>query len=157
QQQQQWQQPAPQAFPPAQPPRAAADPFAAPKSPLAGTTVQPSTPIAAAPMMAPMHSKNPPAPPMTSHDMAIFTADLGAHRPRNFYKGLSGNDISDHGGIFVATYMIPKVGTPIRVKISLPGGYEFEANAVVKWRREMSEGGDPGFGAQFTQITPEAR
>jgi hypothetical protein len=93
--------------------------------------------------------------------MPIFNADLGAQSTTNFYKGLSGNDIIDHGGLFVSTYMIPKIGTPVRLKISLPGGYEFEANAVVRWRREASEssGSDapPGFGAQFTQITPEAR
>ena len=38
-----------------------------------------------------------------------------------------------------------------------PGGYEFEANAVVRWRREPSDAGNdapPGFGAQFTEITP---
>jgi hypothetical protein len=89
----------------------------------------------------------------------IVNADLGAHSVTNFYKGLSGNDIIDHGGLFVSTYMVPKIGTPIRLKVSLPGGYEFEANAVVKWAREANDGSDapPGFGAQFTQITPEAR
>jgi uncharacterized protein (TIGR02266 family) len=93
-------------------------------------------------------------------DVAIVAADLGTHSPTNFYKGLSGNDIIDHGGLFVSTYMIPKIGTPVRLKVSLPGGYEFEANAVVKWAREQSDAGNdapPGFGAQFTQITPEAR
>jgi hypothetical protein len=90
----------------------------------------------------------------------VVNADLGAHSPTNFYKGLSGNDIIDHGGLFVATYMIPKMGMPIRLKVSLPGGYEFEAGAVVKWVREPSEAGAdvaPGFGAQFTQISPDAR
>ena len=55
-------------------------------------------------------------------------------------------------------FVLPKIGVPVRLKVSLPGGYEFEANAVVKWTREDG-GGDapPGFGAQFTQITPEAR
>jgi len=42
--------------------------------------------------------------------------------------------------------------------VSLPGGYEFEANCAVKFTREDG-GGDapPGFGARFTQITHEAR
>ena len=100
-----------------------------------------------------------PAPPMQGN-MPVVAADLGAHSSTNFYKGLSGNDIVDHGGLFVSTYMIPKIGTPVRLKVSLPGGYEFEANAIVKWSREESEGAadaPPGFGAQFTQITPEAR
>lgn len=97
-----------------------------------------------------------PAPPAAGN-MQLISADLGAHSPTNFYKGLSGNDIIDHGGLFVSTYVPPKIGTPIRLKVSLPGGYEFEANAVVKWTRD--QGGDalPGFGAQFTAITPEAR
>ena len=56
-----------------------------------------------------------------------------------------------------STYMSPKLGQTIRLRVSLPGGYEFEANAVVKWRREQGGDAPPGFGAQFTGITPEAR
>jgi uncharacterized protein (TIGR02266 family) len=97
-----------------------------------------------------------PAPPAAGN-MQVVAADLGAHSPTNFYKGLSGNDIIDHGGLFVSTYVSPKLGTPIRLKVSLPGGYEFEANAVVKWTREQGADAPPGFGAQFTAITPEAR
>jgi hypothetical protein len=93
-------------------------------------------------------------------DKLHITADLGAQSPTNFYKGLSGNDIVDHGGLFVSTYMIPKIGTSIRLKVSLPGGYEFEADANVRWARDVrdaSSDAPPGFGAQFTNITPEAR
>ena len=60
------------------------------------------------------------APPVDG--APVVSADLGAHSPTNFYKGLSGNDIIDHGGLFVSTYMIPKIGAPVRLKISLPGG-----------------------------------
>jgi Tfp pilus assembly protein PilZ len=66
----------------------------------------------------------------------------------------------DHGGLFVSTYKLPPLGHAVRVRVSLPGGYEFEANAVVRWRREPSDSGSdapPGFGAQFTEITAEAR
>jgi hypothetical protein len=87
-------------------------------------------------------------------------AALGAHSPTNFYKGLSGNDVVDSGGIFVGTYQIPRIGTPLLLKVSLPGGYEFEAQAVVRWTREpasASDGASPGFGAQFTAISPEGR
>jgi Tfp pilus assembly protein PilZ len=93
-------------------------------------------------------------------DFATVTAELGAHSVSNFYKGLSGNDIIDHGGLFVSTYKLPKIGQQVRLRVSLPGGYEFEANAVVRWRREASDAGSdapPGFGAQFTEITAEAR
>ena len=137
------------------------DPFAAPaatRSPMAATAMPPS-PQAAQPYGGPpqpLNSKHPPAPPAAG-DHPVVIADLGAHSPTNFYKGLSGNGIIDHGGLFVSTYMIPKIGTPVRLKVSLPGGYEFEANAVVRWSREQGGDAPPGFGAQFTQITPEAR
>ncbi len=88
-------------------------------------------------------------------DFATVSAELGAHSVSNFYKGLSGNDIIDHGGLFVSTYKLPKIGQQVRLRVSLPGGYEFEANAVVRWRREASDAGSdapPGFGAQFRQL-----
>jgi hypothetical protein len=87
-------------------------------------------------------------------------AALGAHSTTNFYKGLSGNDIIESGGIFIATYQIPRIGSNLLIHVSLPGGYEFEAAAVVRWTRESSQAGSdapPGFGAQFTQISPEGR
>ena len=88
-------------------------------------------------------------------------AELGAHSATNFYKGLSGNDVVDSGGIFIATYQIPPIGRNLLIRVSLPGGYEFEAKGVVRWTREAnSTSGDavsPGFGAQFTEISPEAR
>jgi hypothetical protein len=89
-------------------------------------------------------------------------AALGAHSPTNFYKGLSGNDVVDHGGIFIATYQIPPVGHQLLIKVALPGGYEFEAKGVVRWTREASPSGgedtvSPGFGAQFTEISNEGR
>jgi uncharacterized protein (TIGR02266 family) len=152
--------PPPQAYaPPAPPPQAYAQPQAyAPPAPPPqaaprGFEVAPTFAAPAAAMPAPA------APPPAGGGQAI-NADLGTNSPTNFYKGLSGNDIIDHGGLFVSTYMVPKIGTPVRLKVSLPGGYEFEANAVVAWSREASDsGGDapPGFGARFTQITAEAR
>lgn len=87
-------------------------------------------------------------------------AELGAHSTTNFYKGLSGNDVIDSGGIFVATYQIPEIGRNVVVKVSMPGGYEFEAVGIVRWTREAPLSGSdspPGFGAQFTQISPEGR
>ena len=86
-------------------------------------------------------------------------AELGAHSGTNFYKGLSGNDVIDSGGIFIATYQIPPIGQQLSLRVSMPGGYEFEALGVVRWTRDTPDGGDgkPGFGAQFTQITPEGR
>jgi hypothetical protein len=93
---------------------------------------------------------------------ARIDAELGAHSASNFYKGLSGNDVVEHGGLFVATYNIPPIGQPITLHVSMPGGYEFDALAVVRWTRDTVDSShgqtaQPGFGAQFTQITPEAR
>lgn len=139
-------QPAPMQQPPVQQARdpfAARDPFGAPQA------APPAGPKPATPSM--------PVPSPPPGNLQLIGADLGAHSPTNFYKGLSGNDIVDHGGLFVSTYILPKIGTPVRLKVSLPGGYEFEANAVVKWTREDAGDAPPGFGAQFTQITPEAR
>jgi hypothetical protein len=160
-------QPVPQQAPVYAPPpqgqyAAAADPFAAPRaqqpaqSPMAATSYG-GPPPQASPQQ--MQSAGAP-PPVVGGEP--FAADLGAQSSTNFYKGLSGNDIIDHGGLFISTYKIPKIGTPVRLRVSLPGGYEFEANAVVRWSREASEASEdesapPGFGAQFTHITNEAR
>jgi uncharacterized protein (TIGR02266 family) len=130
----------------------ARDPFAAPAPP--GGHPPPQGPPPG------FHGQPQPRAPVNAPPTAglqLIAADLGAHSPTNFYKGLSGNDIIDHGGLFVSTYVPPKLGSPVRLKVSLPGGYEFEANAVVKWVREQGGDAPPGVGAQFTQNTPAAR
>jgi hypothetical protein len=139
----------------AQPQMVARDPFAPPAGPPGG---MPSGGMHMPPPAGPPATPSMPVPAPPAGNLQLVNADLGAHSPTNFFKGLAGNDIIDHGGLFVSTYILPKIGHPVRLKVSLPGGYEFEANAVVKWTREDG-GGDapPGFGAQFTQITPEAR
>ncbi|HKO48253.1 MAG TPA: PilZ domain-containing protein [Polyangiaceae bacterium] len=139
-------QPPPQAWPG----QAAAAPVPpAHHQPPAGPAYQAQ---AAAPVAAPVAA----APPGSLR----VEAELGAHSGTNFYKGLSGNDVIDSGGIFVATYQIPTIGQTLSLRVSMPGGYEFEALGVVRWTRDTPDsGGDgkPGFGAQFTQITPEGR
>jgi hypothetical protein len=89
-------------------------------------------------------------------------AELGTHSVSNFYKGLSGNDVVENGGLFVSTYNIPEIGQKLKVRVALPGGYEFEALGVVRWTREARESisteiSPPGFGLQFTSITAEGR
>ncbi|MEO6603655.1 MAG: PilZ domain-containing protein [Polyangiaceae bacterium] len=138
----------PPAFPPAAPapyqPPAAPAPYQPPAAPAY------QAPVAAA------YAAPPAAPP----GAVRVEAELGAHSGTNFYKGLSGNDVIDSGGIFVATYQIPDIGQQLSLRVSMPGGYEFEALGVVRWTREAPNSGSegsPGFGAQFTQITPEGR
>jgi len=119
---------------------------------------QPQAAPAPAPVAAPAPARAP-APPAPPGALRV-EAELGAHSGTNFYKGLSGNDVIDSGGIFVATYQIPEIGRQLSIRVSMPGGYEFEAIGVVIWTREAPHSGSdssPGFGAQFTQITPEGR
>ena len=122
---------------------------------------QPAAPAPAFPQQpAPAPAFSQQAPVAAAGAATRFEAELGAHSTTNFYKGLSGNDVIDSGGIFVATYQLPKIGSNVVVKVSMPGGYEFEALGIVRWTREAPLSGSdspPGFGAQFTQISPEGR
>jgi len=96
--------------------------------------------------------------PVPASGIQHVDVELGAHSSSNFYKGLSGNDVVDHGGIFVATYTIPKIGTPVALRVLFPGDLEFSGDAMVQWTREPRSGeSDPGFGAKFTRITQEGR
>jgi hypothetical protein len=98
------------------------------------------------------------AAPRAPAGAAVVEAALGAHSPTNFYKGLSGNDVIDDGGVFIATYRIPRIGQEIWLRVSMPGGYEFDARAEVKWTRESgTSDAPPGFGAQFREISNEGR
>jgi hypothetical protein len=87
-------------------------------------------------------------------------AALGVHSATNFYKGLSGGDVIASGGLFVATYQLPPIGQKLHLKVSMPGGFAFEATAVVAWTREAPESAlgsaaSPGFGAQLSEINEE--
>lgn len=144
----------------APPPAAAGAPWGQPPQAQPAWPQQPAAaPVpASSPVAAGAQVSSVQAPP----NVPRLEADLGAHSPSNFYKGLSGNDVIDSGGIFVATYKIPKIGTNVVIKVALPGGYEFEALGVVEWVREAPNStagveAPPGFGAKFTQITPEGR
>lgn len=108
---------------------------------------------------APKHdSKHAPAPAAgPSSGALVYEANLGAHSPTNFYKGLSGNDVIDDGGLFIATYKVPPIGSTLWLRVTLPGGYDFEADAVVRWTREGHGAESPGFGAAFRSLSPEAR
>lgn len=123
----------------------------------------PQAQAAAQQRMAPVQSQRPPTPDEVKNVSApVVEAELGTHSVSNFYKGLSGNDVVDFGGIFISTYNIPQIGQTLKVHVTLPGGYEFEAIGVVRWTREARESmaadiTPPGFGLQFTKISPEAR
>ena len=135
-----------QAPPPQQPPQAPvayAQPAPQPQRP--PPTAQPGPPRDA--------STTVPATPSAGR----IDVELGIHSTSNFYKGLGGNDVIEAGGIFVATYKVPKLGATVNLRVLLPGDYEFNAIAIVQWTRAAGDVSDPGFGARFTQITPEGR
>jgi uncharacterized protein (TIGR02266 family) len=98
-----------------------------------------------------------PAPAPRPSSAGPVNVELGTRSASNFYKGLSGNDVIEHGGIFVATYKVPKVGSPVTLRVLLPGDYEFTADATVSWVREAGTESDPGFGARFTNISADGR
>ena len=153
-------QPRPPAYPqpPAYPPQPAAPAYQQPAPAYQQPAPAYQQPPAAAPAFPQQHA--PAAAAAGAGAPLRFEAELGAHSTTNFYKGLSGNDVIDSGGIFIATYQLPKIGSNVVVKVSMPGGYEFEALGIVRWTREAPLSGSdspPGFGAQFTQISPEGR
>ena len=54
-----------------------------------------------------------PRPSQARRGTPSVDVELGIHSTSNFYKGLGGNDVIEHGGIFVATYKILKIGAPV--------------------------------------------
>jgi len=140
----------------------------------------------AAPMEAPPPIEAPPPPPppgpvasassgkqpvaaaqpvaTEAGEAPVFEVALGTNSTSNFYKGLSGNDVVEHGGVFVATYnKLPPKDSQVQLHVTLPGAYEFQAAATVAWTREQRGGASdsidtvPGFGARFTNIPAEGR
>jgi len=150
-----------EATPPAsaRPPRSAADPLAQTYGAGEAAVAPRETPRPAEEEELPHPA--PPGPtlvPELPPGVVPVEAPLGAHSPTNFYKGLSGNDVLNDGGIFVATYQIPEIGQSLWIRVSLPGGYEFVAPAEVTWTRETGTvDSPPGFGAKFRALSPEAR
>jgi hypothetical protein len=135
-----------------------ARPASAPQAPAPAVAVAPR---AAAAVVAP---PVPGATPVAARDPVLraIEASLGAHSATNFYKGLASGDIVASGGLFVATYQVPPVGQELLLKVSMPGGYEFEAKGVVAWTRDVpasstTSGATPGFGAQISEISDEGR
>ncbi len=143
----------PQQVPPQAQPRSTPPPNAyVPPQPAQNNASLPLPPSAQA---APSAQKKSSKEPVSASAIEVA---LGIHSASNFYKGLGGNDVIEHGGIFVATYKIPRIGAEVDLRVMLPGDYEFSASAVVQWSRESGSGdSEPGFGARFTRISGEGR
>jgi hypothetical protein len=88
-----------------------------------------------------------------------FDVALGASSPSNFYRGMDGDDVVMHGGVFVATYAkLPPLGAAVVLTIELPGGNRFEVAGTVAWTQdELGEDSPAGFGARLASAPEDAR
>ena len=134
-------------------------PAGAPASqrPPAGAPTGPSKPASGGPSVVPTSMLPPPAPIPTGERHPI-EANLGATTQSNFYVGFSG-EIA-HGGVFLATYEALPKDTSVRMLVTLPGGFEFECNAYVRFVRDpmdFTSESEPGMGLQFEGLPDEAR
>jgi PilZ domain len=139
----------------------AAEPPSAPRAPLPEKLPEPKVVIAGAASASPVRPEI-----VRGDELRAVEAPLGTNSPSNFYTGLSGGDVVLSGGLFVATYQLPAVGETVLLEISMPGGYEFIAKAIVAWTRSAGDtqsgthswraaAGPPGFGARFSEITEQ--
>ena len=81
-------------------------------------------------------------------------ADIGFASESNFFTGFS-MDISS-GGLFVATYDMPELGTPVALNFKLPNGPVLSVEGVVRWIREHNEltpDVAPGIGIKFENLS----
>lgn len=89
----------------------------------------------------------------------VIEVDVGVASASNFYAGIT-LDVST-GGLFVATYQIEPVGTPVAVSLVLPDGHSVWAKGVVCWVRDRrvdaTEEFVPGMGVRFTSLEAEDR
>lgn len=73
-----------------------------------------------------------------------------------FYTGFIRN--ISNGGVFVATFDAPEIGTHVSVSFTVPGSDRIvDLTAEVRWTRHeaASAEAEPGFGAAFLELPPE--
>jgi uncharacterized protein (TIGR02266 family) len=108
---------------------------------------------------APQPQEQEPTIPLTRRtqraaERVQLDVEVGLATESNFYAGLS-MDIS-LGGLFIATYTIYPVGTPITLSFELPAGRQVLAYGEVRWVRDTKSGEtSPGMGVAFTRVDAE--
>lgn len=83
-----------------------------------------------------------------------ISADIGFQSDSNFFTGFS-TDISS-GGLFVATYDMPPIGTVVNLNFQLPSGPIISVDGEVRWTRELNETTpdiQPGIGVKFSNLS----
>ncbi len=80
-----------------------------------------------------------------------FDVVLDAASSSTFYRGLDGDDVVRHGGVFVATYAkLPPLGSAITLGFEFPGGVRAECQGRVAWTQEhLGDHTPAGFGAKL--------
>ena len=95
---------------------------------------------------------------LRAHDRVAIEVEVTLESENNFYDGIT-SDLSE-GGVFIATFVPPKIGERLAMDLRLPGSTEsFRVEGVVRWVRELRvacDGVPPGFGLQWTELSPEA-
>jgi uncharacterized protein (TIGR02266 family) len=84
--------------------------------------------------------------------------NIGATTESNFFVGFSG-EVSE-GGVFVATYEVHARGTPVHMFVTLPGGFDFRTDGIVRFVRDpldFAADAEPGMGIQFEGLAQEQR
>ncbi|MEZ4389463.1 MAG: hypothetical protein R3A48_00095 [Polyangiales bacterium] len=140
-------QPAAQAVPLVQP--------AAQAVPLEASAIKDPQRRSKAPTMFPETAARPHTGP---NGIARLEAELGVHSESNFYTDFVG-DITNHGGIFVATWTAMAVGSPCEVELQFPGDLRADVQGVVRWRRQVTDvdsSTSPGLGVEITRADSEA-
>jgi hypothetical protein len=116
-------------------------------SPLRAPTPAPGRPASPAAVVAS-------SVPIGPNGVPRLESEIGVHSETNFYTDFLG-DISNHGGIFVATFHVLPLGTQCEVLLTFPGNLTAEIRGAVRWKRENAPGASmtssPGLGIEITQ------
>ncbi len=86
--------------------------------------------------------------------LARIEVEVSLTSESQFFAGLSG-DVST-GGVFVQTYRVRPVDSPVLVTLSLPTG-QIQTTGVVCWVRAAAEGAAPGLGVAFDELPSRDR
>ncbi|MFW6050172.1 MAG: hypothetical protein ACODAU_03290 [Myxococcota bacterium] len=107
---------------------------------------------------APATGPTPPKVQSTGGPRQDVEVNIGATTESNFYVGFSG-EVTE-GGVFVSTYEVFPMGTPVHMLVTLPGGFELRADGIVRFVRDpldMASDAEPGMGVQWENLGPQER
>lgn len=88
-----------------------------------------------------------------------FDVALDVASPSNFFRGLDGNDVVEHGGVFVSTYAKPPaLGAIVLLGLEMPGGARCDVSGTVAFAQDyLNDDAPAGFGVRLSSVSDEAR